>query len=369
VPPGAPKCRSGSAKCRSGSAECGSGNAEPPRRERRAPHRVRRMLSARTGRRRPDRAAARKPHHKCVVRRPTVSAPISGSTSAGLKRWHRIAPGAAAPGPRALDEFKGRATGNPGRVAARSLPSRADHHPRSGRPGVHPFTTRWIDSSMARATSRPSSRQRHNAPPIVVRPDGNANHYRERSRRSVAAAEFAGMSGAARSSLSTTAIAARAELAASYCTRSAPPPVSGFRTIRYIVEAEGAPPELIYDTMIAPPVERIERRYSLDEIRYSGRGAPAIAEHRHRQHHLSKHGSWENSTRSGGEAAGPLPTASIARLPPIPRQVIPDRRSTDAVGSMSTICPLSDRRGRIRRRTADPAIQVPAEKPDFARLR
>jgi len=27
---------------------------------------------------------------------------------------------------------------------------------------------------------------------------------------------------------------------------------------------------LIYDTMMAPPVERIERRYSLDEIRYSG---------------------------------------------------------------------------------------------------
>ena len=30
----------------------------------------------------------------------------------------------------------------------------------------------------------------------------------------------------------------------------------------------GASPELLYETMIAPPVERIERRYSLDEIRY-----------------------------------------------------------------------------------------------------
>ncbi len=49
-----------------------------------------------------------------------------------------------------------------------------------------------------------------------------------------------------------------------------PPPVLRIPYDRYIVEAEGAPPELIYDTMMAPPVERIERRYSLDEIRYSG---------------------------------------------------------------------------------------------------
>ena len=38
---------------------------------------------------------------------------------------------------------------------------------------------------------------------------------------------------------------------------------------RYIVDAEVAPPELIYETMMAPPVDRIERRYTLDEIRYS----------------------------------------------------------------------------------------------------
>ena len=38
---------------------------------------------------------------------------------------------------------------------------------------------------------------------------------------------------------------------------------------RYIVDAEDAPPDLIYDTMMAPPVDRVDRRYSLDEIRYS----------------------------------------------------------------------------------------------------
>src|SRR4029077_5885144 len=48
-----------------------------------------------------------------------------------------------------------------------------------------------------------------------------------------------------------------------------PPPVIGIPYDRYIVDADGAPPDLIYDTMMAPPVDRIERRYSLDEIRYS----------------------------------------------------------------------------------------------------
>ena len=38
---------------------------------------------------------------------------------------------------------------------------------------------------------------------------------------------------------------------------------------RYIVDSEEASPEVLYETMMAPPVERIERRYSLDEIRYS----------------------------------------------------------------------------------------------------
>ena len=48
-----------------------------------------------------------------------------------------------------------------------------------------------------------------------------------------------------------------------------PPPVIGIPMDRYIVDADRASPELIYQTMEAPPVERIDRRYSLDEIRYS----------------------------------------------------------------------------------------------------
>lgn len=38
---------------------------------------------------------------------------------------------------------------------------------------------------------------------------------------------------------------------------------------RYVVEAERAEPELIYQTLTAPPVREIERRYTIDEVRQS----------------------------------------------------------------------------------------------------
>jgi len=48
-----------------------------------------------------------------------------------------------------------------------------------------------------------------------------------------------------------------------------PPPVVRIPRERYIVEDERASRDDLYATLIAPPIERIERRYSLDEIRYS----------------------------------------------------------------------------------------------------
>ena len=76
-----------------------------------------------------------------------------------------------------------------------------------------------------------------------------------------------------------------------------PPPMLRIPYNRYIVEADDAPPDLIYDTMMVPPVERIERRYS-HEIRYSLL--------RQRISIINSinfdTGSW--TPRSGGEAAG-----------------------------------------------------------------
>lgn len=49
----------------------------------------------------------------------------------------------------------------------------------------------------------------------------------------------------------------------------APPPPLRIPRERYIVEAGQADSAVIYETLIAPPVAPIDRRYSLDQVRYS----------------------------------------------------------------------------------------------------
>lgn len=44
------------------------------------------------------------------------------------------------------------------------------------------------------------------------------------------------------------------------------PPVIRIPRERYIVEAENAPPALLFETLEAPPVDQIERAYTLDEV-------------------------------------------------------------------------------------------------------
>jgi OOP family OmpA-OmpF porin len=138
-----------------------------------------------------------------------------------------------------------------------------------------------------------------------------------------------------------------------------PPPVIRIPQDRYIVEAEGAPPELIYDTMLAPPVERIERRYSLDEIRYS----PSV-----RQLMPSidldsinfELGSWE------------IPPDQAAKLQVIadglnraisrnPREVFLIEGHTDATGNDVDNLSLSDRRAQSAAELLTQQFQVPAE--------
>jgi outer membrane protein OmpA-like peptidoglycan-associated protein len=128
---------------------------------------------------------------------------------------------------------------------------------------------------------------------------------------------------------------------------------------RYIVDADIAPPELIYDTMEAPPVERIERRYSLDEIRYS----PSV-----RQLMPSidvntinfETGSWE------------IPPDQAARLQSIadglnraiqrnPREVFLIEGHTDAVGNSVDNLSLSDRRAESAAELLTQQFGVPAE--------
>jgi hypothetical protein len=48
-----------------------------------------------------------------------------------------------------------------------------------------------------------------------------------------------------------------------------PPPVVRIPRERYIVETSVAPYPLLYETLEAPPIEPIQRAYSLDEIRFN----------------------------------------------------------------------------------------------------
>ena len=137
------------------------------------------------------------------------------------------------------------------------------------------------------------------------------------------------------------------------------PPVVRIPYNRYIVDAEEAPPELIYETMMAPPVERIDRRYSLDEIRYS----PMV---RQRMPSIDVNsitfetGSWE------------IPPEQAAKLQAIadglnraiqqnPREVFLIEGHTDAVGNDVDNLSLSDRRAESAATLLTQQFGVPAE--------
>ena len=123
---------------------------------------------------------------------------------------------------------------------------------------------------------------------------------------------------------------------------SLPPPVLRIPQNRYIVEAEDAPPQVIYDTLMAPPVERIERPYTLDEIRYS----PSV---RQRMPSIDldtinfETGSWEISPDQAGKLQVIADGINRA-IQQNPQTVFLIEGHTDAVGSDVDNLSLSDRR-------------------------
>jgi outer membrane protein OmpA-like peptidoglycan-associated protein len=140
---------------------------------------------------------------------------------------------------------------------------------------------------------------------------------------------------------------------------SLPPPVLRIPQNRYIVEAEDAPPQVIYDTLIAPPVERIERPYTLDEIRYS----PSV---RQRMPSIDldtinfETGSWEISPDQAGKLqviADGINRAIQAN----PQTVFLIEGHTDAVGSDVDNLSLSDRRAESAATLLTQQFGVPAE--------
>src|SRR5690606_37774522 len=128
---------------------------------------------------------------------------------------------------------------------------------------------------------------------------------------------------------------------------------------RYIVEAEDASEDMIYETLIAPPVERRERRYTLDEIRYS---EPL----RQRMRRVDvdtvtfETGSWEVTPDQAPRLQG-IARAILRAIERNPREVFLIEGHTDAVGADVDNLSLSDRRAQAVAEILSTQFGVPAE--------
>jgi outer membrane protein OmpA-like peptidoglycan-associated protein len=138
-----------------------------------------------------------------------------------------------------------------------------------------------------------------------------------------------------------------------------PPPVIRIPRDRYIVETEQATPALLYETLIAPPIEAIERPYTLDEIRFS---APL----RDRMPRIDlntvtfESGSWELSPDQVEALAGIAEGLNRA-IQHNPREVFLIEGHTDAVGTDVDNLSLSDRRAESVAVALTQQFAVPAE--------
>jgi outer membrane protein OmpA-like peptidoglycan-associated protein len=138
-----------------------------------------------------------------------------------------------------------------------------------------------------------------------------------------------------------------------------PPPVIRIPRERYIVETERASPEMIYEALIAPPIERLERPYTLEEIRYS----PMLRERMPRIDLDTinfEFGSWEVPPDQLDRLAVVAEAISRA-IRRNPGEVFLIEGHTDAVGSDVDNLSLSDRRAESVALALSDRFQVPAE--------
>jgi OOP family OmpA-OmpF porin len=265
-----------------------------------------------------------------------------------------IAPGAAVQGPRRLEDFRGarRETQEGGRTVF-TEPGRIIVRDPSGQSFIrHDEEERFRFGARDIRTQQVGGETRT----IVVRPDGSQiitvsgrdGQMMRRIRRDQQGREIVIIDNSYRDPRSVGGFYV-----------DLPPPVIRIPYDRYIVDAGDASPDLIYDTMEAPPVDRIERRYSLDEIRYS----PSV-----RQLMPSidlntitfETGSWE------------IPPDQAAKLQVIadglnraitrnPREVFLIEGHTDAVGNDIDNLSLSDRRAQSAAELLTQQFGVPPE--------
>jgi OmpA-OmpF porin, OOP family len=284
---------------------------------------------------------------------PAVTAPLPAAPPPA-QALTPIAPGAAAQGPRRLEDFRGarqesdqggrKVFTEPGRVIVvdPSGQSFIRHNEEERfRYGARDIETRQVGGETRTTVIRPDGSQ-------IITESGHDGQMLRRIRRDRDGREIIIIDNTYRDPNAVGGFYV-----------DLPPPVIRIPRDRYIVEAEDAPPDVIYETMEAPPVERVERRYSLDEIRYS----PSV-----RQLMPSidlnsinfETGSWE------------IPPDQAAKLQAIadglnraisrnPREVFLIEGHTDAVGNDVDNLSLSDRRAQSAAELLTQQFQVPAE--------
>ena len=138
-----------------------------------------------------------------------------------------------------------------------------------------------------------------------------------------------------------------------------PPPRVDVPRRKYIVDYDQADDEDVYEAFSAPPVERLERRYTLDQVR----ATPRLREHMRRVDLNDINfdtGSWEVEESQYGK----LDRVARAMMRVIDRdanEVFMIEGYTDAVGSENDNLTLSDRRAESVAVILTEQFQVPPE--------
>ncbi|WP_245309115.1 OmpA family protein [Bradyrhizobium retamae] len=286
-------------------------------------------------------------------RAPQITAPLPAPppTQEGLRV---IAPGTRATGPQRLDDFRGQrrevqeggrtVITEPGRIIVRDPGGQAyvrHNEVERFRYGARDIQTQTVGGETRTVVIRPDGTQ-------VITVMGRDGQLLRRIRRDERGREIIIIDNSYRDPRGGGGFFV-----------ALAPPVVRIPYNRYIVDAEEASPELIYDTMIAPPVERIERRYSLDEIRYS----PTV---RQRMPSIDVNtinfetGSWEIPPDQA-EKLQAIADGLNRAIQQNPRAVFLIEGHTDAVGNDVDNLSLSDRRAESAATLLTQQFNVPAE--------
>jgi outer membrane protein OmpA-like peptidoglycan-associated protein len=136
-----------------------------------------------------------------------------------------------------------------------------------------------------------------------------------------------------------------------------PPRVRGHND-RYIVDARRARPDLIYQLLLAPPVEALDRHYTVDQVRYSY----PLREYMPRVDLGIDFdtGSWQLSPDQVGELSV-IANGINRAIDKNPREVFLIEGHTDAVGDKEDNLSLSDRRAEAVAIALTEQFQVPPE--------